>query len=152
MKPIALAFALTAACATAPAHRHPHHASAPTANAPTGSAVAVDAARGGRYEHDLTCGQHHRYSVTMGANESLRATFRTSMTGIEPLGEDISWRWLGPTGTPLDTNALPVPQPNAGEREASFEVRSTYAGRYTVMISMEDGAGCAHARYSLALQ
>lgn len=139
------------ACATAPAHRH-HH----TTHVETGPQAqresTTEARRGGSYQNTITCGQQHRFALDMGANETLRANFRTSMTGVEPLGEDIAWRWLGPSNTALDTNALPIPEPNGPPREATVEARSTYAGRYTFVVAVEDGAGCAHASYTLELR
>jgi hypothetical protein len=147
---LAILVAALSACATSESHRY-HHTVAAEAASATPSAVATEARVGGSYQNSITCGQQHRYALDMAANQTVRATFRTTMTGSEPLGEDIAWRWLGPTDAALDTNALPVPEPNGAAREANFEARSTYAGRYTLVISVEEGAGCAHASYTLVL-
>ena len=141
------------ACASAPTRHHAHQHAPGYTEAPAAQRdTRFEGRRGGSYQATLTCGQQHRYTVEMGANETLRGTFRLSMTGAEPLGEDIAWRWLGPTDHPLDTNALPTPEPNAPAREATVEPRSTYAGRYSLVIAVEDGAGCAHASYALELR
>jgi hypothetical protein len=146
---LVLPFALLA-CATT-SERARAHQSTVVETAPQREST-VEARRGGSYQNTITCGQQHRYTVDMGANESVRGIFRVSMTGAEPLGEDIAWRWLGPGGANLDTNALPIPEPNGAVRDATFEARATYAGRYTVVIAVESGAGCAHASYTLELR
>lgn len=144
---------LLLACATTSERHHHQHAPGHVEPPPPPQReTAFEARRGGSYQNSITCGQQHRYTLEMGANESLRAAFRLSMTGAEPLGEDIAWRWLGPTNAPLDTNALPVPEPNAPAREATVEARSTYAGRYTLVVAVEEGAACAHASYAVELR
>lgn len=154
MKPqVAVTLIALAGCATTES-RYPHHStvSAPTAPSESSNETITEARVGGSYRNSITCGQQHRYALDLGANQTVRATFHASMTGAEPLGEDIAWRWLGPTSSTLDTNALPVPEPNAPPREASIEARSTYAGRYSLVIAVEPGAGCAHASYSIDIQ
>lgn len=153
MKLLAALCSLSLAACASSSPRHPHHHAPGYVEAPTHAREATtETRRGGSHQQSITCGQQHRYTLEMGANETLRATVRLTMTGAEPLGEDIAWRWLGPTGSALDTNALPIPEPNGPVREATVENRSTYAGRYTLVIAVEDGAGCAHASYTLELR
>ncbi len=132
--------------------RRHHRATAAEAPAAASRETTVESRRGANHQSTITCGQHHRYTLVMGANETVRATFRTSMTGAQPLGEDIAWRWHSPSNGVLDTNALPIPETNQPPREASFEVRSTYAGRYALAIVVEEGAACAHASYTLEIR
>lgn len=132
--------------------RHRHHTT-PAEAAPQAQRESnFESRRGGSHQGNITCGQRHRYSVEMGANETLRVAFRTTMTGAEPLGEDIAWQWISPANGVLDTNALPIPEPNGPAREAAVEARSTYAGRYVFAVVVEEGAACAHANYSIELR
>ncbi len=152
--PTLLALTLAAVgCEATTSHHRPHHGTVPpVAEAPQSRETTVEAARGGTYNGRATCGESHVHYVEMGANEALRVTFRATLGGAEPLGEDLAWRWIGPSRTVLDTNTLPVPQPNGPAVEQSWEVRSTLPGRYAVAVVVESGAACAHASFTLELR
>lgn len=148
-----LALLAAAGCEGTNRHANHHHATTlPPAEAPATHDTVVEAARGGSYLGRATCGETHRHTIQMGANETLRLTYRATLSTLEPLGEDVAWRWLGPSGVVLDTNELPVPTPNGPAAERTWEVRAEGAGRYAVAIAVESGSGCTHLSYTLSMQ
>ncbi len=147
-----LALLVASGCEGTTRRHHSGAGSTPPLEAPQHRTTAVEAARGGSYLGRATCGESHQHAIQMGANESLQVMFRGTLSSAEPLGEDVSWRWIGPTGAVLDTNELPTPTPNGPAVERTWEVRAAAAGRYVLAVVIEEGAACSHLSYTLQLR
>jgi hypothetical protein len=146
-----LAVVVLSGCEGSTRHHRATHATTPPVEARQHRTTLVEAARGGSYLGRATCGEAHQHAITMGANESLQLTYRGTLSSAEPLGEDISWRWIGPSGVVLDTNELPAPTPNGAVAERAWQVRSEGAGRYVLALMIEEGAACSHLSYTLLM-